>query len=1124
MAATSRQSNIILNQDWTRIYQTFSNADFKSYDFENLRRVIITYLRENYPEDFNDYIESSEYMALIDAIAFLGQSLAFRIDLASRENFIELANRRESVLRLAKMLSYSVKRNRPAAGLLKFTSVSTTEDLVDSNGRNLAQQTVSWNDPTNLDWFEQFISIVNSAMDNNFEFGRSEESAVIQGIPTDQYRLNSIGNDVPIFSFSKAVAGRKMAFEIVSTGLKDQEEIVEEPPVPGNKLGFIYRNDSNGAGSANTGFFLHFRQGSLELADFVIETPTPNETVAVESPNINNDDVWLYKLDSNGNQIEEWSQVPALVGNNIAYNSISKNIRNIYSVETKEEDRVDLVFADGVYGNLPQGAFRVFYRVSNGLSYAIAPTDLRGINISIPYLNKQGVRHTLSIGLALQTTVTSASQAETTDAVRVNAPAQYYTQNRMITAEDYQLLPLTSSQDILKAKSVNRTSSGISRNYDLIDASGKYSAISVFADDGYIFKRERLQILNFKFSNRIEIINFIKRNIEPIFSLPETYNFYLTKFNKILFPDDSIVWENFTTEPNLSSGVFKSDGLNQKVGQSTTSNLKYLSVGALIKFIPPTGYAFKRNQLVEINANDTEQTDRIWVKAVRIFGDGSNVQNTGVADQGPVVFNSPVPTGAIADQVVPKFEINIPDELELEIANLMLQDVNFGLRYDPLAARWKLISFQNIDLISPFSLGRAGDISNSNLDSSWVFAFVKQPTDYQIQIRAMDYVFGSRNQNRFYFDTSQRSFNDVLGKVVRDKTKILGINFTPDRQQPLSADIDFEIYDTLKFADGFESTNEVKIAFSDIDNDGVVDNPDAFEQIVGPDSVLSFLFFKQDVDEFGNDILRLLDNEVENIQVFARESQVDINDTSLNDGQLFYFYDTLENRFKRLNLTTNTLDLESSYSAAFGRDKIKFQYIHNAAVDRRIDPSVTNILDVYLLTRSYDSAYRVFLSDGIPNPPEPPSIDSLRLSYGSRLAEIKSISDEIIYHSASYKVLFGEKASPEVRAKFKIVKNPEIRLNDNDLKVRIINAVNEFFNISNWDFGDRFYIGELTAYIINKTSPDVSNVAIVPQDSSQPFGGLFEIQSGPNEILISGATVDDVEIVNTLSVIEVNTK
>ena len=30
---------------------------------------MVAYLRENYPDDFNDFVESSEYVALIDLIA-----------------------------------------------------------------------------------------------------------------------------------------------------------------------------------------------------------------------------------------------------------------------------------------------------------------------------------------------------------------------------------------------------------------------------------------------------------------------------------------------------------------------------------------------------------------------------------------------------------------------------------------------------------------------------------------------------------------------------------------------------------------------------------------------------------------------------------------------------------------------------------------------------------------------------------------------------------------------------------------------------------------------------------------------------------------------------------------------
>ena len=130
MSTTDRQNRLLLAEDWKTIYQSFRYADFQSYDFDNLRRTMITYIRENYPEDFNDYIESSEYLALIDLIAFLGQNLAFRTDLNARENFIETADRRESILRLARLISYNANRNIPANGLLKIESVSTTEDVI----------------------------------------------------------------------------------------------------------------------------------------------------------------------------------------------------------------------------------------------------------------------------------------------------------------------------------------------------------------------------------------------------------------------------------------------------------------------------------------------------------------------------------------------------------------------------------------------------------------------------------------------------------------------------------------------------------------------------------------------------------------------------------------------------------------------------------------------------------------------------------------------------------------------------------------------------------------------------------------------------------------------------------
>ena len=117
-------------------------------------------------------------------------------------------------------------------------------------------------------------------------------------------------------------------FEIVSTDIEDGS-LIEEAPVPGNNFAFMYRNDAQGPGSSNTGFFAHFRQGRLESGQFSVTQPTPNQTVSIDTENINDSDVWLFKLDGNNNESELWSKLDAVEGNNVIYNSINKKVRNI---------------------------------------------------------------------------------------------------------------------------------------------------------------------------------------------------------------------------------------------------------------------------------------------------------------------------------------------------------------------------------------------------------------------------------------------------------------------------------------------------------------------------------------------------------------------------------------------------------------------------------------------------------------------------------------------------------------------------------------------------------------------------------------------------------------------------
>jgi hypothetical protein len=105
----------------------------------------------------------------------------------------------------------------------------------------------------------------------------------------------------------------------------------------------------------------------------------------------------------------------------------------------------------------------------------------------------------------------------------------------------------------------------------------------------------------------------------------------------------------------------------------------------------------------------------------------------------------------------------------------------------------------------------------------------------------------------------------------------------------------------------------------------------------------------------------------------------------------------------------------------------------------------------------------------------------------------------------------------DLQASFKVVKNSGRVVNDNDVKSRVIDAINTYFALENWDFGETFYFQELAAYITNQLAPDIVSVVIVPTAANQVFGSLFEIKSENDEIFVSAATVDDVEIIDAIT-------
>ena len=104
---------------------------------------------------------------------------------------------------------------------------------------------------------------------------------------------------------------------------------------------------------------------------------------------------------------------------------------------------------------------------------------------------------------------------------------------------------------------------------------------------------------------------------------------------------------------------------------------------------------------------------------------------------------------------------------------------------------------------------------------------------YTITYRQMRYVMESENEIRFFFDGADKIYDPSTGKVIRDKVDILNINRKPGELIPFTRDFSWTITDQYKDAEGYLDSRKIQIQFIDLDDDGVFDDPDIFEQIVG---------------------------------------------------------------------------------------------------------------------------------------------------------------------------------------------------------------------------------------------------------------------------------------------------
>ena len=1117
MATSSRQSALFGVNDWKAIYQTFNQADFRSFDYETLRKSFIDYLRVYYPETFNDYIESSEFIALLDVMAFMGQGLAFRNDLNARENFIDTAERRDSVIKLANLVSYTPKRNLEAQGYLKVTSIRTTQNIIDLNGFNLGNVPVLWNYPANPNWLEQYNTIINAALINTQRVGLPANTAQILGVKTDEYTLQIPAGTLPVVPFSNLVNGLNMNFELCSVSTVGTDYVYEIPPAPTNIFNMLYRNDKLGYGSPNTGFFFYFKQGSLTNFDFTLQNQISNQVIDIgDIQGVNNTDTWLYQVSQVNGTFGLWKKVDNIYAD--AYLQTESSVKQIYSVNSRFNDQVSYIFGDGVFSQIPVGTFRAYVRAGNALTYTIQPTELQGLSVSINYVNRVGRIETLTLGLSLQVPVSNAQVRESLANIKQRAPSRYYTQNRMVNGEDYNNFPYTLYSSIIKSKAINRSSVGVSKNLDLLDPTGKYSSTNSYANDGGVWLNNTNGYATLTITSTGDIITFLTGTLAAILSDNRSSQYYIQNYTRYSINtasgDGTLYWYTSTVDANSLSGYFyniTNGGENPvPVGTYSTHNAKYITPGALLKFTAPSGYYFDSNNRLISGVAGPSNTTYIWTTVLNVIGDGFNNGIGQFANgSGPITMNGYVPAGAILTTVLPSFSNTLPNSVIQEcIVRLDLQQ-NFSLVFNNSLTvnqnRWSI------------------DIYNS---SNYFVNFESVGYNrYTVTYRSLAYYFGSVADTRFTYDAGKLVYDPFSGIILQDFVKVLVTNTQPNSNYALSNPISTSIIGQTVESDGYINDFEVEVASIDVNNRSIIKNPDFFNEITGyvtgSTNIGVYAFFETIQDAINLSREDLIASSIVSYQ-YSTTTQIETVKYEYPVGQLFYAYS--ENVFyitvQDPTITTPyfVLVVQPQYSMKPGRQGLQFQYRHNSNNTTRIDPATTNIIDLYVVTQAYYTQYQNWIQDTTNTVPIPlrPTISQLSNEY-SQIQDYKMLTDSAILNSVVFKPLFGPKAASALRATIKVIKNSNTNASDSEIRSAVLTQMNTYFNINNWNFGDTFYFSELSAYIHTNIGDLVSSCVIVPNDPTLHFGDLYEIKCLPYEIFVNAAMSNDVIVIAALT-------
>lgn len=1094
-------------ESWEAVYTAFQNINFAAFDFDAVKQSLLEYIKLTFPETFNDYIESSEFIAIIESFAYIAELLAYRIDMNAHENFISTAQRRDSVLRLAKLVSYAASRPLPARGLVKISSVSTTEPVIDANGVDLANQTIRWNDSGNSGWKEQFLLVMNRVLEQQFGSVSPFDRFQVQDVLFEMYGVNLIPLPRGVFQYNVTVNGDSLPMELVPITHDDAYGIIERRPENNTNFTLLYGSDGNGDASDTTGFFCFTKQGTLQRFAAEFDGITPNQVYEVNAINVNDTDVWVNGVDPVTREIldvppdfsfrvqdgrsGEWKQVDLAHAQNIIFNTNPN--RNKYEVETLTENEVRLIFGDGEFADIPSGSFDVWVRSSVDEDIVVPQSAAVNVPLSFTYVDGFNRVQTFSFTFTLINSLQNASAAEDLERIRVTAPAVYYTQDRMVNGEDYNIYML-QDPSIVKLRAINRTFAGDSKYIPWHDNSQSYENVKIFSDDGFMYMRDQDVTTT---TPTVDTSTLIIGYVEPLLSSPDVVLQLVS--NGVEYND---IRRSLTAEEKdaITTAMFPPIKLVDMYYEMTTN----VWVPVVVRANPTVPMVPASSAGLPSGAGEVYvayPVISIWQpSALREVYDVHRYARRMVIESNTTQFWNTNDANAVIDY----------DTLNSVLDKVVILQANSNhTRTGILSRNWECnvlgqetdedTGLQDIHKLVILPVDENGDGVPDNLDP--LDASNPQGVAEIFTPKVVVPVDGtgllSGDITTIYATSPIPTFaGDISVVTAHTGVPVDSVNVTFDGDtNNIGTGISVDV--VITHINAVDIIPGVTYTISTLGNTN-------FVALGATSNTLGTTFTAAAVGSGTGTVTSSLVMTVIEYVYFSRIS------TDSPWTAIPVSYQVLTN-YRDDQLAHPSTD-DQLWQRFQGKDRLNFAWFHYSPRYHLVDPSPTNIIDTFIITKGYYIALQRWVSDPTAPTPRAPTALDLRTSYG-HLLDNKMISDTVILHPGKIKLLFGAKATPSLRGMFKIIKSQNSILTDNQIKTSVVNTVSNFFDLAQWEFGETFYFTELAAAIHLSLPSDISSVVLVPDLATNQFGDLFQVIAREDEMFYPDVTVDDIEIV-----------